>query len=480
MRRSKNIILSTIKYKLHWMATVPTDVVIVFLAYDGVWQPNVWKLWLEKAAKLPQYSKVHLMVHAPEKTKKEGSFEKAYDINRFPEGDPIRFERTGWCEMSIVIETLKAFQKAYLHMAAMTATATDARVHYYLVSGACIPVKPVRLFFITPYCTVLRKFGENFSHSQWMTLTHMAMKYLLETSIRPGRMLKSNDDVSDTFVETYLMFNCWNGLKKYCPDEYMIGNLLYPLLSKNKALWIDAVTMHQWKVHSGDTFMDSICCDGSPITWKSANKTYSLRDMGSGFTLDKYGVNDELHGSLPTLLLYSRMYPNLDLKASRAQMPTGFFMRKMSRSLPFKTIRKTLDVIYTNEPNIEMVQSLFEKQRLKDLKRPKGDYKETLREETTLPKTPSPPKPEPTSLFARVGISAPLKHVYLNGRDASARALFYQPLRDAAFDILRMEDTLVQGDIQHKDAKLQEFIDTHLKMEGGRGRQRRQRVRTIA
>lgn len=459
---------------------VPTDVVVVFLAYDGVWQPKIWKLWLEKAVQLPEYSKLHLMVHAPEETKKEGSFEKEYDINRFSEGDPIRFERTGWCEMSIVTETLKAFQKAYLHMAA--AATPDAQVHYYLVSGACIPVKPVRLFFRTPYVTILRMFSNTtLTHSQWSAFTHPAIQYLLDVSIQPGRTLKGNNDLSDLFAETVLAFNSWYGLKKYCPDEYVIGNLLYPFLKKERFFPKDLFTIHQWKVHSGNTMWDSICCDASPITWKNANKTYDIRDLGSGFTLNRYGVNDELYASLSTLLLYSRMYPNLDLKASRVLFPLGFFMRKISRALPFKSIRKVLELIYSNEPNIEAVSAMFEKQRKKDLTRPRGKYDETLREETTLPKPPSLSNTDNdvVSLFSEDTILLDaIKRAFINEEFRPARSLFYQPLRDAGFKITRMEDTMTKDDPRsNKNAVFQEMIDKamqhHQMGQQGRGRQRR-------
>lgn len=477
-----------------------TDAVIIFLAYDGVWQPNIWKLWLKKSAHLPQASHMHLAVHAPEELKKNKRFEKKYDINRFSEGDSIQFEKTGWCKMSIVIETLKAFQKAYLHFEANKDT--YPRVQYYLVSGACIPVKPLKMSVIVPYVTSLRVFGNNYSHSQWMSLTHPVMGHLLNESIKPETILKTNNDLTDNFVDIYLSFHCYN--KKYCPDEFMIGNLLAPILNKNKIVWRNRVTMHQWKVDSGNAYTNNAFCDGSPITWKDADKTYNLRDVGSGFTMDIYGVENKLYASVRTLLLYSRMYPNIPLKEEgnvqmnlevygdyvgvalksklridskedythrRPLMPLGFFMRKISRSLPYKKIKPILDMIYS-EGNFKAIRDAFIHQRHKDIKRVRGDYKETLREDTILARSPSSPPRTDVGFFS--GISKSIINVFTDANEAPVRALFYKPLRDANFDIQKMEDAMTQGDSRFKDVVIQEKIDnyrkTHIQQTGGRRR----------
>jgi hypothetical protein len=469
---------------------LPTDAVIIFLAYDGVWQPNIWKLWLRKAAHLPEASHMHLAVHAPEEMKKNKRFEKKYDINRFPEGDSIQFEKTGWCKMSIVIETLKAFQKVYLHFEANQEK--YPRVQYYLVSGACIPVKPLKMSLIVPYITSLRVLGNNYSHSQWMSLTHPVMGYLLKESIKPKTILKTNNDITDNFVDIYLSFNCYNN-KKYCPDEFMIGNLLAPILNKNKIVWRNRLTMHQWKVDSGNAYTNNAFCDGSPITWKDADKTYNLRDVGSGFTMDIYGVEKKLYASIRTLLLYSRMYPNIPLKEEgnvqmnlevygdyvgvnltaklridskedytqkRPLIPLGFFMRKISRSLPYKKIKPILNLIYS-EGNYKAIRDAFIHQRRKDIKRVRGDYRETLREDTILARSPSSPPKTEVGFFS--GISRPILNVFTDVNDAPVRAFFYQPIRDANFDIQKMEDAMTQGDSRFRDVVIQEKIDNYRK-----------------
>jgi hypothetical protein len=480
------------------MVLYPTDIVIILLAYDGVWQPDAWNLWLEKANGLPISSRIHLMVHTPEKLKTKHSFEKTYDINRFDKNTPLRFGRTGWCQMTIVTETLKAFQKAYTQMA--KTTTQEDRVHYYLVSGACIPVKPARLLFETPYVPILRLIdnGTYSTHSQWMVLTHAYMELLLKKSIiHPELPLTSNDDLTDAVMDIYLQTNAMYGFNQHCPDEYMIGALLgealfedpdfkYEISTKHlpSSLTITKhipMTMHQWKVSAGNPMLNPYCCDASPITWKNTDKKYTLRDVGSGFK------TSDMTASLSTLLLYSRLYYiYLDPNDRNSLVPMGFFMRKLSRSLPFKDIQDILEVIYSNEIHSTTNKALlhqFKEQLTLDKERPLGNYQETLREDTALPKTPSPPKTKETSSsppeLRMIEMSPSLEDVFrTNGHPA--RPLFYQPLRDAHFNITQMEKEMTKDLRQRSEPKksidaalkerIQAYVASHPGVKGGRRR----------
>ena len=152
------------------------DVVIIILAHSGVSQPKAWEMWYN-SAKDDVKKTVTLMVHSPDKYQTDkNSFESKYSINRFNSGSKIIFEETEWCNISIVYETYKAFQKAYEHMKNKNFSM------YYLVSGACLPIKPVENLLMREYGSSIY-FIDKCSHSQWISLSKRVVRLLLNNSI---------------------------------------------------------------------------------------------------------------------------------------------------------------------------------------------------------------------------------------------------------------------------------------------------------
>jgi hypothetical protein len=78
----------------------PRKTAIVFLAHDGISQPNVWKLWHEMCT---YKEDLYFFVHCPENLKPEDPL-----FNWIPH----KLNTTGWCQTSIVYEHLRALKMA--------------------------------------------------------------------------------------------------------------------------------------------------------------------------------------------------------------------------------------------------------------------------------------------------------------------------------------------------------------------------------
>lgn len=357
------------------------NVVIVMLAHNGVFQPDAWRMWYENASKEVQQN-ITLMVHSPSTYQRSSGskhrFEKEYSINRFNDSPKIKFETTKWCDISIVYETYKAFQKAYFTMK------DKPLCIYYLVSGACLPTKPAEEILIAPYYSTIH-FNDNYSHSQWISLSQRVLRLLLNHSIREvngSSYMTSIQYFSDECVDFYLSMYCYSSKYLTCPDEFLMGFFLKYLSSLSlylddertipfniQAIHPKKITIHQWKAHTGNVHLDSIVCDASPITWRNVTKTYLIRDLGSGFIKEKYGRTNNLHyASLPTLLYFCRL------------QESGFFMRKIDRSIPFETLKPYLNTIYSTETTTPELQAAFDKEYKKDETRPLGEWNETSRD----------------------------------------------------------------------------------------------------
>jgi len=110
-------------------------VIILFLAHDGVSQPDVWESW--RSYSLQSTSDnilfyVHSPISSPEYCKE---FCDKYRL-------PISFGETRWCQVSLVFEFLRALESIVGKH-----NKTSASCKIYLVSGNDIPIKNGSLLF---------------------------------------------------------------------------------------------------------------------------------------------------------------------------------------------------------------------------------------------------------------------------------------------------------------------------------------------
>lgn len=214
----------------------PERFVLLFLAHNGVHNASVWEYWKSFAPP----SIVTFCVHAPPVVPVGQSFCDQYRLDS-------QWEPSGWCQPSIVRETVKALDA--------TCALFKGKVVINLVSGTDIPVKPYTFLFSN------RLYESVLPSHQWFSLT-----------IDDARL-----------VVARLKHNEWYGLtdlikkdERGCPDEYVIQRAA-------RALRIFYNTTKFYTIDWRDKEVGA----ESPAEWKS------MHDVKDVMPMCLYGVTFE-------------------------------------------------------------------------------------------------------------------------------------------------------------------------------------------
>lgn len=328
--------------------------IIIFLAHDGVNQPDIWEHWLSFANKEDK-ERIHIYVHAPED--KHKWFEKKYSINNIPQGPTLSFGKTGWCSPGIVYEHLCALKKAYDY---------HSRVHgsecvYYMQSGADVPVKPCSMLLQNEYSIV---WGFP-THIQWLCLNDAHAKLLVSSppaAEEPNPLLIRLDPKTGRYKQTNT-FNYFvlkretkpvKPVPKGCPDETFIGAALN---------YRKAFREIQQGVTTFPSFQSKF--DASPIDWTDnqhsctivfpnlviSNDLKSYESQYNSMTLIKFDRSDNIYRiTLHGILLNCRLLEG----------PRVFFFRKVNKSYPFDKTDKIWSLLYSDKADIYEIRKALQ------------------------------------------------------------------------------------------------------------------------
>ena len=312
-------------------------------------QPRVWDLWQKKAPSLRRH--IHFCVHAPQETLRADPFSARHSLH-------IDFGPTAWCHASLVYEHVRALRVALLRHG-------DRKCKFYMVSGADIPAKPPQNFF-EDYETIIgiskRATGQFHYNSQWMGFTTAdAVKVVGEYLVFPG------DSPSAAFNEDVLSATCPRPeLKEMrgCPDELVITRLV----ERGGLTDYHRPRTLCWEVAWTST--DGISNQSSPVNWYSSEvlfpqlttKTPAEKGIcGPGEPcefLDLVKLHKAHKVSVP--LHNPRTYPSwgvqtLPFVGFKRMMcvfrlcKVGYTTRKVTRDMPFESLRWFYDLIYSQD-----------------------------------------------------------------------------------------------------------------------------------
>ena len=326
----------------------PRKVAIVFLAHEGITQPNVWKLWHDMCT-YKDY--LYYFVHCPE------HYRPADPLFNWI---PIPFGETKWCQSSIVYEHLRAL-KMSIHAISQVPHSEEDPIQclYCMISGADIPIRSADFLFECVYKNRInftggRGYKSIISHTQWMILAHQEANLITYYSL--------NDDLSakDNFIEIIVKILCNKRPVQSCPDESLIGNILYRILPEtNRDEFIEknsglVTTLFKGFTHQREYIRYT---NTSPINWYTYKRiiplqeNYLINTIGSTppyikrQSITPIQINaTEIDEDTPnidhpyTAFLPIIFYTNLYTYRHVPERERSMFFRKVSNEMPYDEI----------------------------------------------------------------------------------------------------------------------------------------------
>lgn len=141
--------------------------VLLFLAHDGIYHPLIWELWKQESLKLLTNTEIVFKVHAPSTCNHHLDFCTQYSIINTDTGSKLNFGNSGWCDLSLVWQYIKA-----LHYVLEDPMIRDEpMVKICLVSGADIPFKNGAKVFHDSFFRTDQFCNFQEGHSQWISVT---------------------------------------------------------------------------------------------------------------------------------------------------------------------------------------------------------------------------------------------------------------------------------------------------------------------
>jgi hypothetical protein len=351
----------------------PHKVAIVFLAHDGILQPNVWKLWHEMCS---YRDHLYYFVHCPEHLRPTDPL-----FNYIPA--PIG--PTGWCQTSIVYEHLRAL-KMSMYAISRTQHSTEEPIQclYCMLSGSDIPLRSADFLFECEYKTRFKFTYDGYishvSYNQWMILAQYEANLIVNYS------LTDDYTATDKFITQVLKFLCGKRKLQDCPDELLIGNILYTILSEvdssllnNKQLFYNKYNGLITLLFKGLTTQLEYMgyTKTSPINWYTYNRIIAIENATQYISSDrqhpfyKRQTNDKIIKSdtefdedtpnnnffythFLALIYYCNLYINSSKRELFSSVSTlvpeserAMFFRKVSKEMPFDEIAMFYRTLYS-------------------------------------------------------------------------------------------------------------------------------------
>ena len=362
----------------------PHKIAIVFLAHDGISQPNVWRLWHEMCT-----YKEHLyyFVHCPEDLRPTDPL-----FNWIPA--PIG--PTGWCQTSIVYEHLRALKMSMYGISQTSHSIEPIQCLYCMLSGSDIPIRSADFLFECQYKTRFKftydGYTSHISYNQWMILAQDEANLIVNYSL--------NDDftATDKFITQVLKFLCGKRKLQDCPDELIIGNILYTILSEidsslltNKQPFYNKYNGLITLLFKGLTteYKYMRYTRTSPINWYTYNRIIPIENANQYIYSDrqhpfyKRQTNDKIKKSdteidedtpnntffythFLALIYYCNLYINSSKRELFSSVSTlipeserAMFFRKVSNEMPFDEIAMFYRILYSK--NTDEILSQYHK-----------------------------------------------------------------------------------------------------------------------
>ena len=305
------------------------DVVILFLAHEGVTQPGWWELALNNAS---NKAKIAFKVHSPLVPKYGKTFCNKYHIGFYD-------ETTSWCNANLVLVQLEA-------MKAITLEYPDREIIVYLVSGYDIPLYNLDVLFknVNYKNTKICIIQNNICH-QWMALnstdinalykiliddkyyyTLLREKYFQKNGSKETVLPKGGGCPDETFIYTTILKN--NEKFKDYGGLYILNNSNCITLDprSNTILYKDG------KYISRD--------NASPVLWTSLTEKQIVQNIQLmiGVFNDINKTDKCVNISLELYLKLFRLYFSEE---------DNFFFRKISDKVRLNSIKYFLDDLET-------------------------------------------------------------------------------------------------------------------------------------
>lgn len=141
--------------------------VLLFLAHDGVYHPQLWETWKQESLKLLTNTEILFKVHAPSTASHHLDFCTQYSIVNTDTGTKLNFGNSGWCDLSLVWQYIKALH----HVLQDPIIQTQENVKICLVSGSDIPFKNGASVFNKAFFDTDQFCNFEKGHSQWISIT---------------------------------------------------------------------------------------------------------------------------------------------------------------------------------------------------------------------------------------------------------------------------------------------------------------------
>lgn len=338
------------------------NVVLVFLAHDGITQPKVWELWHSMCS---YKDRLHLYIHCPnEHNPASALFKKV----------ALPFGTTAWCQASLPFEHLRAIKFAMSNLKFNSAT----ECLYCMVSGTDVPLRSADCLFECDYSTMIWMHqGNNWTlqpnppsydtikHSQWMILASS------EANIIINECLKDDYSSTDEFKNYVVEILCHTRGLQSCPDETLIGRILYNKLTKGVPITIktdgfnNLVTWDPRGIKDTDRWLDGKY-DLSPVNWYSPNVLIPINcpnwDLKPMVELDtvrvikKEGFNIA-HRYSHYCALLCIINLQIDHVSSKNTKPSGMFFRKVAKEMPYDSLEAFYRILFSND-NKQVIDEL--------------------------------------------------------------------------------------------------------------------------
>jgi hypothetical protein len=182
--------------------------VLLFLAHDGVYHPQLWETWKQQSLKLLTNTEILFKVHAPSTVNHNLDFCTQYAILNADSGSKLNFGNSGWCDLSLVWQYIKALH----HILQDPIIQAQEDVKICLVSGSDIPFKNGAKVLNEPFFHSDQFCNFQEGHSQWISITKETALKLDEEFFRSKSKFKQIyqkmvvKDFDSCPDETFLLF----------------------------------------------------------------------------------------------------------------------------------------------------------------------------------------------------------------------------------------------------------------------------------
>jgi len=177
--------------------------VLLFLAHDGVYHPQIWEIWKQESLKLVPNTEILFKVHAPSTANHHLDFCTEYLILNTDTGTKLSFGNSGWCDLSLVWQYIKALHFVLLD----PIIRAEQNVKICLVSGADIPFKSGAKVFNEAFFHTDQFCNFEEGHSQWISVTK-------ETALRLDEEFYTNKSKFREIYQSIVQKKI-----QICPDE---------------------------------------------------------------------------------------------------------------------------------------------------------------------------------------------------------------------------------------------------------------------